>query len=71
IKDPKGTLPVNNISDEFRFTLDEGSLNQKIQKVYYRDGTCEFKWDHVKPIPRENSWFENVWNDYMQDNIIR
>ena len=71
IKDPKGTLPVNNISDEFRFTLDEGSLNQKIQKVYYRDGICEFKWDHVKPIPRENSWFENVWNDYMQDNIIR
>ena len=71
IKDPKGTLPVNNISDEFRFTLDEGSLNQKIQKVYYRDGTCEFKWDYVKPIPRENSWFENVWNDYMQDNIIR
>ena len=71
IKDPKGTLPVNNISDEFRFTLDEGSLNQKIQKVYYRDGTCEFKWDYVKPIPRENSWFEDVWNDYMQDNIIR
>lgn len=71
IKDPKGTLPVTNISDEFRFTLDEGSLNQKIQKVYYRDGTCEFKWDNVKPIPRENSWFENVWNDYMQDNIIR
>jgi len=71
IKDPKGTLPVNNISDEFRFTLDEGSLNQKIQKVYYRDGICEFKWDNVKPIPRENSWFENVWNDYMQDNIIR
>ncbi len=71
IKDPKGTLPVNNISDEFRFALDEGSLNQKIQKVYYRDGICEFKWDNVKPIPRENSWFENVWNDYMQDNIIR
>jgi len=71
IKDPKGTLPVNNISDEFRFTLDEGSLNQKIQKVCYRDGICEFKWDNVKPIPRENSWFENVWNDYMQDNIIR
>ena len=71
IKDPKGTLPVNNISDEFRFTLDEGSLNQKIQKVHYRDGTCEFKWDYVKPIPRENSWFEDVWNDYMQDNIIR
>jgi len=71
IKDPKGTLPVNNISDEFRLTLDEGSLNQKIQKVHYRDGTCEFKWDYVKPIPRENSWFENVWNDYIQDNIIR
>jgi len=71
IKDPLGTLPVNNISDEFRFTLDEGSLNQKIQKVYYRDGICEFKWDNVKPIPRENNWFENVWNDYMQDNIIR
>ncbi|MCZ2845968.1 MAG: FAD-binding protein [Candidatus Bathyarchaeota archaeon] len=71
IKDPKGTLPVTNISNEFRFTLDEGSLNQKIQKVYYRDGTCEFKWDQVKPIPRENSWFESVWNNYMQDNIIR
>ena len=71
IKDPNGTLPVNNISDEFRFALDNGSLNQKIQKVYYKDGKCKFKWDKVKPIPEENSWFENVWNDYMQDNIIR
>lgn len=71
IKDPNGTLPVNNISDEFRFTLDNGSLNQKIQKVYYKDGKCKFKWDQIKPIPKEDSWFENVWNDYMQDNIIK
>ena len=71
IKDPNGTLPVNNISDEFRFALDNGSLNQKIQKVYYKDGKCKFKWDQIKPIPKEDSWFENVWNDYMQDNIIK
>jgi len=29
------------------------------------------EWVDVRPIPQQDSWFENVWNEYMKDNIIR
>jgi len=28
-------------------------------------------WVGIRPIPREDSWFENVWNEYLKDNIIK
>ncbi|MDR0795174.1 MAG: FAD-binding protein [Tannerella sp.] len=28
---------------------------------------CEFVWDNVRPIPRDDYWFENVWREYRDD----
>ena len=67
VYDTEGELPLDGLKEEFRFSLSDGSLDDKIQKVSYRDGKCDFQWTHVKEIPEEDSWFENVWNKYMKD----
>ena len=67
----EGVLPTEKLSDTFKFVLDDGKLSKKIQRVRYEDGNCEFSWMDVKPIPTEDNWFENVWNDFRKDDIIR
>ncbi|OQB15587.1 MAG: succinate dehydrogenase flavoprotein subunit [Firmicutes bacterium ADurb.Bin193] len=66
-----GKLPIENLPEEFRFTLDGGRLEKEIQEVSFSDGECRFEWNEVKPIPESDDWFENVWNAYMRDEIIR
>lgn len=72
VYDANGRLPLEQLTEEFRFSLPEDqSLTQLIQRVVYQDGQCSFQWDKVKPIPSDGNWFETVWNDYMQDKIIK
>ncbi|NLM26273.1 MAG: FAD-binding protein [Firmicutes bacterium] len=72
VYDPNGQLPLEQLPEEFRFSLSaDDSLTNLIQRVIYKDGKCEFTWDPVKPIPADDNWFENVWNEYMQDKIIK
>ena len=71
VNDPEGQLPLDGLKEEFRFSLSDGAFDDKIQKVSYQDGKCEFNWEQVKEIPEEDSWFENVWNKYMKDEIVK
>ncbi len=71
IYNPNGKLPIEELSEEFKFKLDEGKLTNKVQEVIYKDGKCEFEWVNVRSIPQGDTWFENVWNAYMKDEIIK
>jgi hypothetical protein len=71
VYDERGELPIDKLAEKFKFSLDESDLDEKIQRVTYQDGDCNFYWDEVKPIPTEDSWFESVWNKYMNDEIIK
>jgi succinate dehydrogenase/fumarate reductase flavoprotein subunit len=55
----------------FKFSLDEGKFSGKIQDVQYTPQTCDFAWEDVRPIPEDDDWFENVWRDYRENNVIR
>ena len=33
-------------------------------------GKPAVEWVPVRPLPKEDTWFENVWNAFMQDKII-
>ncbi|MDR1673822.1 MAG: FAD-binding protein [Bacteroidales bacterium] len=39
-----------------------------IQEIIYRQGICHTAWTNVRPIPRSDDWFENVWKDYLSNN---
>lgn len=71
VYDEAGILPVAGVPDNLRFTLDDGKLTKKVQEVGFKDGSCEYIWEDVRPIPKDDNWFENVWNDYMNDEIVR
>lgn len=71
IYDDRGELPVKKLNEDFRFSLSGGELNNKIQQVLYNDKKCKFDWRTVNSIPRDDNWFENVWNKYLQDKVIK
>jgi len=71
VQDTEGELPTHNLPETFRFSIDNGKLSNSIQIVSFEEGACSFEWEQVRPIPEEKDWFENVWNDFMKDRIIR
>jgi len=71
IQDEEGELPLAGLSDDFKFSLEDGALSQKIQRLRYRGDHFEFSWQDVKPIPEDNNWFETVWNKYLNDDVIK
>ncbi len=74
VMDPNGHKPSMELSDEWKFSLTDthAFVNTKILEIQWDGGTSVQKnWVDVRPIPREDTWFENVWNEYMKDKIIR
>lgn len=72
VYDSEGQLPLEHLPEQFRFSLALGKdFQDKIQRVYFNKNRCVFTWDPVKPIPKQDDWFEAVWNDYLQDKIIK
>ncbi|ABQ46516.1 fumarate reductase/succinate dehydrogenase flavoprotein domain protein [Thermotoga petrophila RKU-1] len=71
VHDPTGELPIPNLPEMFRYSLAGESFNKKIQRVRCKENRCEFFWDPVKEIPREDTWFETVWNSFMRREVLR
>ena len=71
VQDQDGELPLESLDDDFRFSLEDGNLSKKIQRLRYRGDHFEFSWQDVKPIPEDDNWFETVWNKYLNDQVIK
>ena len=74
VLDSKGEKPCDELGDEWRFTLTEADsfVNQKILEIYLDEGgNLRKEWVDTRPVPEEEPWFENVWNEFMRDNIIK
>lgn len=68
--DENGTLPDERLPERFRFTPDDGSRSGLVQEVSLSKGECRFSWRKVRPIPREDDFFENVWREYRNNKNI-
>lgn len=71
ICDNNGEKPTASLLDNFNFELDDGALSSLIQETSYEEGICNFNWREVMPLPQEDNWFENVWNKFRIDEIIK
>lgn len=71
IYDREGELAADGLPDEFRFMLDDGSLSGVTCEISYDNMRCHAEWKPVRPIPAEDGWFENVWNEYRSGQIIK
>jgi succinate dehydrogenase/fumarate reductase flavoprotein subunit len=63
-------LANSNLPEMFCFQQDNGKLDDRIQRIYFKEGKCYFSWDKVRPIPKRKDWFECIWKDFREDKII-
>ncbi len=74
VMDANGEKPNEELDDEWKFSLNEEEtfVNKKILEIYLDEKfNIQKKWVDVRPIPDEDSWFENVWNKFLRDEIIK
>jgi len=57
----------------FRFSLDGGELLESVCEIAFDADTleCQCDWKPVRPIPVEENWFENIWTQYREGNVIK
>ena len=67
--DEKGTKPHAELPDECRMTLDNGEFAAMIQEISYEKGACTAAWRPVRPIPETDDFFENVWKEYINEEL--
>lgn len=74
IHDKNGKLAADTLPEIFRFTPDKNELLDRVCESCFeiRDGIpiCRMEWKDVRPIPVEENWFENVWNDYRGKSVF-
>lgn len=72
VQDIEGELPLKSLPDDFRFMLGERqAAENKIQEISYVNGEGVCEWRTARPIPDGDDWFENIWNAYRNDEIIK
>ena len=74
VRDPGGEKPCEELGNEWKFRLNQGDsfVDTRILEIYLDEDACVRKQRvKIRPIPEEEAWFENVWNDYMKGNIIK
>ena len=74
VKNPDGKIPCPELGDEWRFLLNDPDafVNKKILEISLDPrGNVLKQWVDIRPIPREDTWFENVWNRFMKDDIVK
>ena len=74
VMDETGEVPNDELGESWKFSLtdNESFVNQKILEISLDDqGKIQKNWTDIKPIPDEDTWFENVWNKFMKDEIIK
>lgn len=68
-----GKLPDEKLEKEFMYIPDNKALLNQVceTELSTKDGNfeCIAEWKPVRPIPKEDNWFETVWNEYRQGNI--
>jgi succinate dehydrogenase/fumarate reductase flavoprotein subunit len=74
VMDPHGEKPNKKMSDDWKFSFnkDDDFVNKKILEIYLdKNLNVTKQWVDIRPIPEDDLWFENVWNRYMKDEIVR
>jgi len=74
VLDSKGKEPCPGMDEMWRFSLNppQAFVDQKILEISLDEKSKVVKkWVGIRPIPRDETWFENVWNDYREGRVVR
>ncbi len=71
ILDKGGEKPHPHLSDRFRYKAEKTTLRRYIQKTTVgSDGQVYHAFEEVRPVPKEEYWFEAVWKEYRDKKIF-
>lgn len=73
VKDPKGKLPCETLSEEWKFRLNQEDdfVSTHILEIHWDEEEQVHKqWVEIRPIPLAESWFENVWHEFRKNYNI-
>ncbi|WP_335617813.1 FAD-binding protein [Clostridium formicaceticum] len=71
IAEEQGELRIDFLDQQLSFSLENSDLSSKVQEIAYANGEVTCNWRDVTPLPKEDSWFETVWNEFRNNRIIR
>jgi succinate dehydrogenase/fumarate reductase flavoprotein subunit len=74
VPDEGGSLPCPGLDARWRFSLAAADdfVSRNILEIGLDGrGRVNKKWVGVRPLPAAGSWFETVWNDFLNDRIVR
>lgn len=74
VLDQDGEKPCSSLEDEWKFSPSSAQdfVNNRILEIGLSQGDRVNKnWVKIRPIPEDDAWFENIWNEYLHDHIIR
>ena len=74
VVDQAGTAPCPGLGDDWKFTLAAAGpvIHDGIMEIALDGrGRPRVRWTAARPIPTEEAWFENVWDDFRNDRVIR
>lgn len=63
-------VKAEGLEERFRYIPDDGATAGRIQEIKYDGEKFTALWRDVRPIPREDGFFENVWRDYRENKNI-
>ena len=67
--DEKGKLR-KGLEEIFRFTEEKGNTRSKVQETVLSEDGFVSSWRDVRPIPKNDDFFENVWRQYRENKNI-
>ncbi|MBP5273660.1 MAG: oxidoreductase, partial [Abditibacteriota bacterium] len=66
----KGGLLREGLDELFRFTPETKYSGDKVQQIRKEGGSFKTAWRPVRPIPKEDAFFENVWRSYQKNKNV-
>ncbi len=71
VMDKDGEPVLEMLGEAWRYKPENPELRNKVlETVISSEGKFTSQWKACRPLPKEESWFENVWGKYMRGEIF-
>jgi succinate dehydrogenase/fumarate reductase flavoprotein subunit len=71
VMDKTGEPVLEKLGDAWRYKPENPDLRNKVlETILSSEGKFVSEWKPCRPLPQEESWFENVWGKYMRGEVF-
>jgi succinate dehydrogenase/fumarate reductase flavoprotein subunit len=73
ITNNKGNKPIEQLPKQYSYQVSQGELSSQVQQATYNTKMKKvaFNWRKTRPLPEAKDWFENVWREYLEENVFK